>query len=193
MLSCAGSWAFLTKVPCFILKMAFLIFAVVTVLGHIKQMWPRWLCCRLWHQGWTGQTKLEMIFNQYLSPIRIRSNVNKKLVYLFFSLRREISWVCSRICFSSWLVSSEYSSSWISRRLVWFNTYGVNRRTVGAEGRGLVCSWLQTIVVIVFRIFSTSQNAFAVKNLATPIAVNSKLNGSDVCTGWSFVSALMRE
>lgn len=43
--------------------------------------------------------------------------------HLFLSLRREISWVCRSICFSSRLVKSEYSSSWISRRLVWFNTY----------------------------------------------------------------------
>lgn len=44
-------------------------------------------------------------------------------VYLFLSLRREISWVCWRISFSSRLVKSEYSSSWISIRLVWFSTY----------------------------------------------------------------------
>ena len=43
--------------------------------------------------------------------------------HLFLSLRREISWVCRRMCFSSRLVKSEYSSSWISKRLVWFNTY----------------------------------------------------------------------
>ena len=44
-------------------------------------------------------------------------------VHLFFSLSREISWVCCRMCFSSRLVNSEFSSNWISSRLVWFNTY----------------------------------------------------------------------
>lgn len=48
-------------------------------------------------------------------------------VYLFLSPRREISWVCCRMCFSSRLVRSEYSSTWISRRLVWFNIYSVNK------------------------------------------------------------------
>lgn len=58
-------------------------------------------------------------------------------VYLFLSLRREISWVCWRISFSSRLVKSEYSSSWISIRLVWFSTYatkkGGDSSTVGRE------------------------------------------------------------
>lgn len=53
------------------------------------------------------------------------SSLSHGSVYLFLSLRREISWVCCRMSFSSRLVKSEYSSSWISMRLVWFSTCAV--------------------------------------------------------------------
>lgn len=78
------------------------------------------------------QTKLASNCGEEIQPKphiiickREYSSTSDGSVYLFLSLRREISWLCCRMSFSNWLVKSEYSSSWISMRLVWFSTYAV--------------------------------------------------------------------
>lgn len=78
------------------------------------------------------QTKLASNCGEEIQPKphiiickREYSSTSDGSIYLFLSLRREISWLCCRMSFSNWLVKSEYSSSWISMRLVWFSTYAV--------------------------------------------------------------------
>lgn len=110
---------------------------------------PKRLASKLWHQKGPCVFTLISHLSNFFMTLTSTSGGTKGLgypfysgasggsVYLFLSLRREISWVCWRISFSSRLVKSEYSSSWISIRLVWFSTCvarkGGDSNTVGTD------------------------------------------------------------
>lgn len=68
-----------------------------------------------------------------------------RCAHLFFSLRREISWAWRRMCFSRRFVNNEYSSNWISRRLVWFSTCRLIKKWKWSLTQ-YVCRWMRIVV-----------------------------------------------
>lgn len=193
MLLCGVSRAFPATFPHLFWKQLPSVFAVVTVLRRTNES-----SMIVLQAGRDRRSELEMIDDRQMIPDRIWS--------LEFFLT----------CFSHWGAKSPESARECASPAGW---WAASTPAVGSPGdsSGLtptertgglsVSQVLQVEEQFVldyrrshsFRIFSTSQGSNALfwmllwKNLATPITVNSQLNGSDVCSDWSSTSGLMRE